>query len=120
MTFPRRITARQRHVTGQMNKLEAKYASYLEQMKMLGEIVSWRFEAIKLKLAPSTFITPDFWVVMPDGSVEIREVKGHWEDDSRVKVKVAAEIFHEFIWVAVTDGKREGWKYEYFSKGEAA
>lgn len=119
MSFPRRITARRRHAPGVMNKLEEKYAKHLEELKMLGEIISWRFEAVKLKLAPKTFITPDFWVVNLDGSVDIREVKGHWEDDARVKVKVAAEIFHEFTWVAVTDGKRDGWKYESFSKGEA-
>jgi len=34
--------------------------------------------------------------VLADGIVEFHEVKGHWEDDALVKIKVAAQTFPEF------------------------
>lgn len=53
------------------------------------------FQQIKLRLADNTFYTPDFMVLMKDGSIEFHEVKGSWkapnQDDSKVKIKVAAE-----------------------------
>lgn len=109
-----RMLARARHERGVMNKLEARYAAHLEERRMAREIASWRFEEVRLLLAPNTTITPDFWIVLPDGEVQVHEVKGHWEDDARVKVKVAAERWHEFAWLAVRWDKRDGWQYETF------
>lgn len=114
-----RIRARRRHVAGEMNGLESRYAGHLDMLKITGQIQGWRFEAVKLKLAPKTFITPGFWVVMLDGTVEFHEVKGFWEDDARVKIKIAAEMFHEFGFVAVTKDKRSIWAFERFGKEEA-
>ena len=31
--------------------------------------------------------------MLGDGTLECHEVKGHWEDDARVKIKCAAEKF---------------------------
>ncbi len=109
-----KIRARKRHVEGEMNGLEARYAAHLHMRQHTGQIASYRFEAVKLRLAKKTFLTVDFWVVMPDGNVELHEVKGHWEDDARVKTKVAAEMFHEFTFVGVTYDRRTGWQYEQF------
>lgn len=95
-----------------MNKLETAYSEYLFFRRKAGDILDYRFEAIKLKLAPSTFYTPDFMVFTNDGFIEIHEVKGFWEDDARVKIKVAAEMF-PFRFVAVTKSK-DGWKEEDF------
>ncbi len=87
--------------TDGMNKLEARYArEVLDIRQMAGEIVSWKYEAIKLRLAKRTYYTPDFLVFSRNG-FEIHETKGHWKDDSRVKIKVAAEMFPEFKFVAV-------------------
>jgi hypothetical protein len=73
-----------------MNKLENRYASEILSLRILSkEITSWKFQSLKLKLAHRTFYTPDFIVTLPDGRIEIHEVKGHREDDARVKIKVA-------------------------------
>lgn len=100
------------HKSGQMNKLEAAYAARLESLKLAGEIADYRFECIKLRLADNTFYAPDFMVLRPDGAFEVHEVKGHWEDDARVKIKVAAAQF-PFKFVAVKKTKN-GWVREVF------
>ena len=113
-----RMIARPRHTPGRMNGIEQRYASYLDVRKQAGEVACWRYESLTLRLAKATRYTPDFWVVMADGRVEIHEVKGFWEDDARVKVKVAAEMFHEFRFVAVTWSRKKGWETEHFGEGE--
>jgi hypothetical protein len=103
-----------------MNKLEQRYSEELEALRLEGRVRSWRFEPMKLKLAPSTFYNVDFWVVLEDDTVELHEVKGHWEDDARVKIKVAAEMFHEFLFRGVTWDQHAGWMYEVFSRDSEA
>lgn len=103
---------RPRQPPGTMNKLEKAYSEYLFFRKKAGDILDYKFEAIKLKLAPSTFYTPDFMVFTNDGFIEMHEAKGFWEDDARVKIKVAAEMF-PFRFVAITRSK-DGWKEEDF------
>lgn len=107
-----RISPLKRKPPGTMNKLEGKYADELFELKRLGLIVDYRFEAIKLRLADRTFYTPDFAVTYED-HIELHEVKGHWEDDARVKIKVAAAMFPEFAFVAVQYKKKE-WISEEF------
>ena len=98
-----------------MNKTESAYAETLEEWRRGGRILSWDFEAVKLKLAPKTFYTPDFFVVFP-GHFAFHEVKGFWRDDARVKIKVAAERFPAFQFTAITRAGRD-WSYEHFSGG---
>ena len=100
------------HKNGEMNKTEAAYAAYLDSLKKDGVIADYRFEAVKLRLAEKTFYTPDFMVLMPDFSFEMHEVKGFWEDDARVKIKVAAAQF-PFKFVAIRKTKN-GWDREVF------
>lgn len=98
-----------------MNGMEKRYAAHLDLRLAVKEISAWKFEPLKLKLAPATFWTPDFEVVMPDGGIELHETKGHWEDDARVKIKIAAQAFREFLIVAVTWDKRNKiWRFEEF------
>jgi len=78
---------------GQMNKTEQQYADMLELRKKAGEIAWYAFEGVKLRLADKTFYTPDFAVMLADGQMEMHEVKGFWQDDARVKIKVAAEMY---------------------------
>jgi len=78
---------------GTMNKTEAAYAQHLELLKQAGEIVWYRFEGVKLRLADNTFYTPDFAVMSGDGVMEMHEVKGHWQDDARAKIKIAADQY---------------------------
>jgi len=109
-----RVSTRQRHESGKMNKLEAEYAKHLELRLMSGDIARWDFEPLKLRLANRTFYEPDFRVILLDGTEELHEVKGYWEDDARVKIKVAAEM-HPYSFVAIQKVKGE-WVYELFSR----
>lgn len=78
---------------GQRNKTEARYEQLLELRKHAGEILWYRFEGIKIRLADNTFYTPDFAVMLSDGQMQLHEVKGFWTDDARIKIKVAAEMY---------------------------
>ena len=101
---------------GTMNKTEAAYAAFLETLVLCKDVLWFKFEGIKLRLADSTFYSPDFLVLKADGALECHEVKGHWEDDARVKIKVAASIYPmQFIAVqALAKSKGGGWKVERF------
>jgi hypothetical protein len=98
----------------QMNRTEAAYAITLDMRMRVGEILWYEFEALKLRLADNTFYTPDFFVMLADRSLECHEVKGFWQDDARVKIKVAAEHF-PFRFVAVKKSK-QGWETEEFNR----
>lgn len=102
---------------GQMNKTEAAYGQHLEQRRIAGEVAWYKFEGVKLRLADNTFYSPDFFVMLANGELEAHEVKGHWQDDARVKIKVAAEIY-PFRFIAVkakTKKEGGGWAEEDFS-----
>ena len=54
-----------------MNKTEASYeATVLKPSLMAGEIAWYKFEGVKLRLADNTFYTPDFIVMMIDGTIQ--------------------------------------------------
>ena len=78
---------------GGMNKTEAAYAAHLQLRQQAGEIAWFAFEAVKLRLADKTFYTPDFAVMLADGTIEQHEVKGFMYDDAAVKIKVAASLY---------------------------
>lgn len=100
------------HKAGEMNRLESDYAAYLQSLKFSGLICDYAFESIKLRLADRTFYTPDFAVITSDLTLEFHEVKGFWEEDARVKIKVAAEQ-HPFRFIAI-QRKRGEWIREEF------
>jgi hypothetical protein len=111
----RYATGRRRPAPGAMNKLETDYADHLALKKAAGHIVDFRYEAVKIRLADNTYYTADFLVIADDWVVELHEVKGYWEDDARVKTKVAAEMYPWFRFVGVTRPKKnDPWKYERF------
>jgi hypothetical protein len=102
--------------TGERNKTESAYESALQARQIAGEVVWYRFEGVKLRLADNTFYTPDFAVMLANGQFELHEVKGFWADDARVKIKVAADQY-PFRFIAVmARSKRDGggWKVEEF------
>ena len=78
---------------GQMNKLEAAYAAHLELLKASGDVLWWKFEGVKLRLAHNTFYTCDFMLLKRDGQIVMDEIKGFMTDDAAVKIKVAASIY---------------------------
>ena len=95
---------------GAMNKTEAAYAEALELRKRVGYVAWYKFEGIKLRLADSTFLTIDFPVLPKSGVLEMHDCKGFWQDDARVKIKVAASIY-PFRFIAVKK-KGGGWAIE--------
>ena len=103
--------------TGERNKTEAAYELYLEERKQRGEIAWYKFEGVKLRLADNTFYTPDFAVMLKQSrEIQMHEVKGHWQDDARVKIKVAADMY-PFRFIAVTPRRKRdggGWNTEEF------
>lgn len=104
-----------------MNKTEAAYERDLRDAQMAGDVLWYRFEGVKLRLADNTFYTPDFAVMIATGELQMHEVKGFWQDDARVKIKVAADQY-PFQFIAVTARSKKqggGWKREVFG-GEAA
>ena len=97
---------------GKQNKTETAYETeVLKPQLHVGEILWYRFEAIKLRLADNTFITIDFPVINAAGQLEFREVKGRWTDDARAKTKVAAAQY-PFRFLAIQRDGRHGWRVE--------
>lgn len=92
----KRFQALGRLKTGEMNKTEAAYSKVLESMIQAGEVLWFKFEGIKFRLADNTFYTPDFCVMTKSGYIEFHEVKGslHFiQDDAMVKIKVAQDLY---------------------------
>jgi hypothetical protein len=100
------------HKPGRMNKLEESYSWELEKRRLAGQLLWYRFEGMKVRLADNTFYTPDFFVMLTDGSLEAHEVKGFWQDTARVKIKVAAEHY-PFLFRAIKKVKGQ-WLEELF------
>lgn len=99
------------------NKTEAAYDELLRLRKLAGEIEDYRFEPFKLFLShnvpggrAATVYIPDFLVVFSD-HFEVHEVKGFWREDAKVKIKMAAELFPWFKFIAVY-AERGQWRYE--------
>jgi len=91
-----------RREKGEKTEYEEAWETELRKMP---EVDGYLFERIKLKLADNTFYTPDFFVMMADGTIEFHEVKGSWkapgQDDSKVKIKVAAEQYKWLCFAAL-------------------
>lgn len=92
-----KAVGRPRQQSGGMNKTESLYAFDLKARQSSGEIAWWGYESIRLRLAPNTTYTPDFLVMLNDGSLELHETKGGLiRDDAVVKFKVAREMYWMF------------------------
>ncbi len=76
-----------------MNRLEKDWSQVLTGD---AAVTSWRFEALKLRLATGAYYTPDFFVVTEDGLVELHETKGHMREAARVRLLTAADLYPEF------------------------
>lgn len=98
-----------------MNRSEARYVREVLDLRCArGELRRYAFEPFRIRLAPNTFYRPDFLLWLADGVVEIHEIKGHWEDDARVKIKVAAALnpWWRFVAVYPPRSKNGVWQYE--------
>lgn len=101
---------------GVMNKTEAAYAAHLESLKHIGKVRWYAFESMKFRLADNTFYTPDFAVLVSSGHLEMHEVKGFWQDDAKVKIKVAADKYPMRFIAIKAKAKKDGggWAVEEF------
>lgn len=98
-----------------MNKTEARFKR--EVLDQMSNVLFDCFGSIKLRLADRTWYTPDFVVWMANGADCIFEVKGSWkaphQEDSRVKLKVAADLYPQFqFFAAVPNKETGGWDIE--------
>ena len=101
--------------TGAMNKTEQAYGAYLELLRQSGYVAWFKFEGVKLRLADNTFYSPDFAVMLTDGQMQMHEVKGAraiFQDDAKVKVKVAADAYPFQFLVAYPIAKNKGGGWE--------
>lgn len=117
MMFPKARWKNSHRKTG-MNKLEAAYQAVLEARKNAGEIIDFRYEPFKIRLAGNTTITPDFAVLTIDGMIELHDCKGFlFPEHNRVKWKVGVDQFPWFVWVLVRARSKKlggGFDFERF------
>lgn len=115
------MLAKGRLKAGQMNDTEKAYAAHLDALKLSGDVLWWAFEGIKLRLADGAFYVPDFDVMVADGTIEIHEVKGNWEGDAKLKVRVAADRYpFRFLAIqTVPKSRGGGWQSVDFSSIDA-
>jgi hypothetical protein len=99
--------------SGVMNRTEAAYAQVLEAQKQSGEVLWWEFEGLTFKLAEGSRYTPDFNVMLANGQMEMREVKGRWMDDAKTKIKVAASKFPFLFRAVYSVPKKDGGGFRY-------
>ena len=102
--------------TGERNKTEQAYENLLQCMQRSGDVLWFKFEGVKLRLADNTFYTPDYAVMLANGQMEMHEVKGFWQDDARAKIKIAAELYPFRFLAARPKAKKDGggWDVEVF------
>ncbi len=92
------------------SKLEEAYSRYLHGLLLAGDIRQYRYEPMRFNLAPNTTITPDFQVILADGTMEYREVKGWAREDAMAKLKICARLYPEWkFWLVKR--KRGVWEH---------
>lgn len=100
-----------------MNKLETRYSEQLEMLKRSGNIIDWRFNSIRFRLADGLWYKPDFFITKST-HFEVHEVKGSWkaknQRDAKTRLKACAERYQEFKWLVVQWDRKFGWKYQEF------
>jgi len=90
VSFPKlKATLKPRY--GKMNGLETRWAQHLDLQLTAGKILHWAFEPEKFRLADGAYYTPDFRVILPDGTIRFDECKGFRREAAIVRLKVAAD-----------------------------
>lgn len=84
------------------NKWEKAYIEFLDLQVKAGTIKRYYFNRINFWIGPTVWYKPDFFILMPDGSIEIHEVKGHEKRVGVNKFKTAAGMHPWATWRMVT------------------
>lgn len=92
------------------SSVEAEYSLILKAKLSRGEISAFDYEAITIVIGdPPIRFTPDFFVVLPDGKIQLIEVKGPFmREDSIVKFKSARKQYPCFefqLWQRAKGGE---------------
>ena len=95
-----------------MNRWERQMADWLALGESIGEIKWWAFEPLRFRIGKGAFYTPDFVVVDELGQLVAYEVKGHWEEDARVRIKVAASRYRWVRFVVVKAASKGALTFE--------
>jgi hypothetical protein len=117
--FKSRGTLRSRRKPGERTKVEQKYELHLEARKQAGEVQWYWYELCKFRLADRSYWTPDYMVLLADGTLEAHECKGRsgdgpWmEEDARLKARFAGETLPVPV-VVVWPLKGGGWGREEY------
>jgi hypothetical protein len=96
-----------------MNKLEQDYQSTF----LVGQ--PHGFEEITLALGGGARYTPDFWTLGDDDVLEFHEIKGHWREAAKVRIKVASAKYPQFRFRAFRRVEKV-WHVEHFGLEDAA
>lgn len=104
-----------RRKRGEMNRNETRYAEYLDSLEGMHRY--W-FEPLSLRIShpekgQGARVTPDFLVLMEDGTTYMDDVKSPVADNaSIVRMKAAAELFPLWIFrtvVPIAKKRGGGW-----------
>ena len=94
--------ARPERVRSPMNKTEARFAEVLDARIADGTLVEYWYEDYTFRLGDDCRYTPDFVLALPDGTLEVVEVKskrrgggdGYYaENDAHAKIRVFSRQF---------------------------
>lgn len=83
------------------SKWEEEYANQLKLKKAAGDILSWSYECIRLRVAESNWYTPDFLVTTED-ELQFHEVKGFQREAGMLRLRAAAYQHKAFRFFLVT------------------
>ena len=123
---PAKKGARSSRKPGEMTRVERDYAAHLAMLQAQGEVRHFEYEPLRLVMGNKLTWCPDF-AVLTSGAfprVQLVEVKprqangkAYWTEDSRVKVKAAAQMHGVLFDVrAVWPDGRGGWNRETFER----
>lgn len=105
---------------GEMNRTETAYADLLQRRLETGEVLWYKFEGIKFRLADNCWYTPDFAVLNKTLEMEFHEVKGAFiMDDGKAKWKIAADLYPFRFLMCIQQKKKDGggWKVLTYDTG---
>lgn len=101
-----------------MNRTEEAYAALLDQKKLTGDVIDWKFHPFNVRLGDNTFYEVDFFVLGGDMRLSIHEVKGGYTSEKGgMKIKLCAEVLPYFRMVKASKQSKKdggGWKIEEF------
>lgn len=101
---------------GKMNKTETAYAQRLAALKHDGQILDWRFHALRVRLADNTFYEPDFLVMTAARELQIHETKGSFTTQAgQTKIKLCAEVLPWFRVIKASHQKDGSWILQEFN-----